>query len=433
MRYFKTSVAAGLCFALIVNVAYSQSVLDKLKDAIDETVKDNTDSVTTVPATRITGIAALDRETQNCRGRIGRGCDGMYEEFLNPFSVKFPCDGDDELVCVTSAMSIGAIKHDICCDAERAKGVTGHFCGISKLVTKGTAACESEWDQAKRDWNKKNRFQHTWQYRIGSDPTGEAHNWWLGLMPEGVRVKQSNPQPDKIFCHSNSVEKKGGKWVCGADAPASTTVASTNVMVAENQSSTSSAAGANSEVEIYGLSLGMTKQEVIDTLKAKHDSINVTERPITDMVRRMGPDFGNFISFDAPIARSYNMRSVIWPDANSANDSYEIIVNFVDEIPPSTGSFAIAILFRHANTALSFDPKSFFDERYGQYIRSSGPRDERGPSFRGGRTSLTLTGGGSGSRAYVIRHEWDKKTLTAHMTRVREARQEKLPKSDEPF
>ena len=210
-----TKFSLFVLLLISASTASSQGILDKIKDTVDDAV-DKAGPQTTVDVEAMKGLSLLDSETQNCRGRWGMGCQGTYEDLRNPPSVRYPCDGDENTVCVTSGMTIGSIKHDICCDTEEAQGRTGHFCHPTKPATVGKDVCEPAWDQAKKDWSNKKFFRHEWRYRIGENSTGDSAEWWRNIVPEGVRVTQSDPKQDEIYCQSGSVEKKSGKWVCTA-------------------------------------------------------------------------------------------------------------------------------------------------------------------------------------------------------------------------
>ncbi|RKZ03447.1 hypothetical protein DRQ25_17765, partial [Candidatus Fermentibacteria bacterium] len=126
-----------LLYLVVVSLiaVVSTASADNRWDKFNEEVKNNGDQVDVVLDQSTAGSTPsidprvlLNPDTQNCRGRWGTGCDGFMTDMRNPVKVKYPCDGNDDLVCITSGMTMGSIKHDICCDAEKSKGVVGHWC-----------------------------------------------------------------------------------------------------------------------------------------------------------------------------------------------------------------------------------------------------------------------------------------------------------------
>lgn len=163
----------------------------------------------------------LNSSFQNCRGRLGLGCDGAPQP-INPSYIQHPCAGDSELVCVQSGASAGSIRHDLCCDQAHADGQDGYMCGRLRETVglipgiRGVERCRREWEAAVDQWTPGYTFSHTWIYRTGEAATGEPLNWSLGIIPDGIMVDQENPDYDSVLCRSNSVGRNDvGRWVCG--------------------------------------------------------------------------------------------------------------------------------------------------------------------------------------------------------------------------
>ena len=138
-------------------------------------------------------------------------------------------------------MSVGAIRHDLCCESTPSL----HWCdGFSSELKKDAVthlikeACEKEWEQAwddKFDQSGRAMFDFTWKYNpAGNRPSEGTHGWWIGLAPAGVIVSREENQPDpteKAICQSRDVEPvktqitiKGIHtettiWVCSANKP----------------------------------------------------------------------------------------------------------------------------------------------------------------------------------------------------------------------
>lgn len=227
MNQTRMLALVGATVLLLLSASVSADLWSDLRDAIRRGAEQQVDDTTAGSTPQTTGIGLLNPKTQSCRGRLGRGCGGPEDPLItrNPTRVVFPCEGNSQLLCVTSNMSMGSIKHDLCCDAQTSQGKDGWMCWGGRDKKREGNACKAEWDQALSDVAQAARFRHTWRYLVGDASSTDPHNWWFGVAPDGTKVGQHDPEADQISCHSNSVVASNGVWVCGSYLP--TTVATT--------------------------------------------------------------------------------------------------------------------------------------------------------------------------------------------------------------
>lgn len=172
----------------------------------------------TIPAGLTPGrVARVDvnlKEEWDCLGRFGAGCNDKPIRNVaatTEVTVSVACGGKPDQVCVSSFMSVGAIKHDRCCqERENQRKAPGYRCddGSDK---EDQAVCAAEWNQAVLDSKLGSvigggpsaaipRFRHTWVYPPdGTDAPSQGNkDWWQALADPGVIMSYSDSQPDKL-------------------------------------------------------------------------------------------------------------------------------------------------------------------------------------------------------------------------------------------
>ena len=169
-------------------------------------------------------VNVVEEPKWSCLGRLGAGCnDGPVKNFVftTGATVSVACRGKPNQVCISSLMSVGAIKHDRCCEERMAMGMSpGYWC--DNLSDKeDPAVCAAEWAQAELDSKVTyplvpgfgiKRFDHLWVYPPeGSDgPSSGRVGWWQHIVDSGVIMSYSDLQPDKqelFVCKSGSASK----------------------------------------------------------------------------------------------------------------------------------------------------------------------------------------------------------------------------------
>lgn len=154
----------------------------------------------------------------DCKGRLGAGCnDGSYTNNATTWIKVEPLCDEQGQICIKSQMSVGAIRHDLCCKSTPSL----YFCSgprsqLTKVIKDPSTllikeTCEKEYEQAERDrFDKKAMFDYTWKYLpAGNRPSEGKHGWWIGLAPPGIVVsrEESEPNPtEKAICKSGDVE-----------------------------------------------------------------------------------------------------------------------------------------------------------------------------------------------------------------------------------
>ncbi len=147
----------------------------------------------------------------DCMGRLGAACGDGYliDRLVTTQSTVRLCDANPNAICVTSEMSVGAIKHDQCCQERQDQGKTpGYQCDHGS-ENEDQTACTDEWEQAefdsllggirvdRPDGVFKSRFKHMWVYppELGNDVSKDE--WWQHLAGPGVIMSYSDSQPDE--------------------------------------------------------------------------------------------------------------------------------------------------------------------------------------------------------------------------------------------
>lgn len=166
------------------------------------------------------------REDWVCLGRMGALC-GNYKNLYilpgdkwigNESTVEQGCAGNDpNNICIGSMVSVGAIKHDICCGKHN----DGYMCSEGSFTADN---CLNEWRQAASDWHLRTSFQQlstlfSWTWKYPPDPSDNpsigAPGWWVGMVSplkiivgydgDGDDGYKYKPE-DAIYC-SGQVEK----------------------------------------------------------------------------------------------------------------------------------------------------------------------------------------------------------------------------------
>ena len=172
-------------------------------------------------------VAVVENPHWSCLGRLGSGCSDspMYNAvFTTPLSVAIACLGKPDQFCISSWMSVGAIRHDRCCEQRNAKGLPHGYRCDNLSPKEDPSACTAEWKQAQIDSKigqlavavgfAAARFEHLWVYPPnGSDgPSSARTEWWRGVVDPGVILSYSEVQPDRedmLMCKFGRASKRG--------------------------------------------------------------------------------------------------------------------------------------------------------------------------------------------------------------------------------
>jgi len=154
---------------------------------------------TTALTTAVTVRVTWDRN-QNCPARIGRTCSpsGLLEEWATPATVVQGCEGNEKAVCVRAQASVGARKHDQCCD----RNPDGVHCPTRRPGST-LPLCQAEWNQAVSDKTVLNSWEWQRKYRPG-DTDGSA------MVPKAPRGMLVVGPGDAQYCASNRARAWSG-------------------------------------------------------------------------------------------------------------------------------------------------------------------------------------------------------------------------------
>lgn len=183
-------------------------------------------AASTAPSTARVSVAVVEDPNWSCLGRLGSGCSdsSMYNAVITtPVSVAIACLGKPDQFCISSSMSVGAIRHDRCCEQRNAKGLPPGYRCDNLSPKEDPSACTAEVDQAKTDSKISQlvltdgfgtaRFEHVWVYppNGGDGPSSARTGWWRGVADPGVILSYSEVQPDRqdmLICKSGRGSKK---------------------------------------------------------------------------------------------------------------------------------------------------------------------------------------------------------------------------------
>ena len=184
--------------------------------------------------------------------------------------------------------------------------------------------------------------------------------------------------------------------------------------------------GDNADVDVYGLSLGMTPDQIAAVLQAKHPSISYRQQDIpcpgttTICIKRI--------------------KAVV-EEGLTADDSYTIDVSLTKQLPFDPENYsADSISFRHKHDVLGFSVHDLFQENYGHLgtVKRDGPRGERGKvlgfTYQDQPASLTYEYRRSkGYNMSYYRITLGVPRSRSHWNALMEKAEQSVPKSEKPF
>jgi hypothetical protein len=329
---------------------------------------------------------------------------------------------------------------------------------IRKFVTMGSpigseSVTVNTYTQTKLNWSGTNGIL---------EPAGSWTNFWMkrdnvsgeiDAIDHNVSLTYSFFKPHEAYYNNPSLFNRVAEVVAvdlasfeatpqSADTPmrpssvAATPVAATTTMVGQNTNSARSTSRSERSLEIFGLSLGMTVDEVIAVLHSKGVEENERATRVSGSLITGVDDLGNAeqvhgytVTYGQACnlyARKINklatvcarlVASILVP---GKEERYALDVVFVRELPLVKEEYSVqSIQFWHFYPGeLGFSLRDFLTNKYGQFERenrSSGARHPRDllnpPKFRGQQTRmyyLTATHKKNkyeiGFRSYIIFH-----------------------------
>lgn len=189
------------------------------------------------------------------------------------------------------------------------------------------------------------------------------------------------------------------------------------------------------EIDIYGLTLAMSPEEVISVLKSKHEFREVEMRgSSSDRNARSRNRDENRNSTRNTLAinekQQYLDRSSSYVQSIVAtisdvkeNERYVITIEFSEELPPSAGVFATSINFRHRAVAFDFSPRQFARDKFGDDYGTALPYKD----------GFAVTGVTEASQYYDLNIFWRGEDRKRHEERLEQIRKERQTKADKPF
>ena len=220
-------------------------------------------------------------------------------------------------------------------------------------------------------------------------------------------------------------------------------------------------AGLPSEIEIFGIRLGMTGNEVLAILTERFPDLESIGygRNIATMVaeplqqgatvfkdryeRRVGPcvlvpSEMCIFAMDAVLSKA------------ETTEFFRLKIGLMEDIPPRDGTtFVTAIQFEHHAEAFAFSPEDFVTEKYGKFVRQRAWESiavqstlpsmlKKSPAYRGRVTETLFKRKRSPAyRVYMIVHGWTMESRKQYQRdfemHARRQSEESLPKSERPF